>query len=159
MTDRRMDRKFKQTPYTLLALAGADPAAFAREWNALQRKYMLRPCCVDCEFTTGLFSAYPDILAVRLPSSLQFVTEIQEFMCNLCTWTPLTSDAVEILHGQLQWALSRRGAQHVEHDRAAVEVSLLGQAVKQHAWMANAVREETMPARATSSALLLTYII
>ena len=146
---RRMDREF----YTLLALADVDLAVFAREWNALQRKYLLCPCCVDCEFTTGLFSAYPDVLSVSLPCDVQIIAEIQEFLCNLCTWTPLTSDAVEILHGQLQWALSRRGGQHVKHGKAAVEVSLLGQAVKQHAWIANAVRGETMPAKATSSAI------
>lgn len=148
---RRLKQEFESPPYTVLALSDADPTTFALEWNRLQQKFTACKYCVDIEFTSSLLEAYPGPLSANTRSGKQTITEIQRFLGSVCVWSPLTSDAVEILHGQLQWALSRRGSQHVKHGKAAVELSLLAQAVKQHTWMAEAVGKDTLPAKATSS--------
>ena len=81
------------------------------------------------------------------------IKEIQDTLLEVCTWTPLTSDAVEILNGQTQWCLSRRGKQFVKQGRAAVETSLLARAVKHHTWLTQTVGADILPNKRVASGI------
>ena len=108
---RRLVQEFMQPPYTLLALADADFPSFVSGWQQLQQRHKKCKQCVDVEFTSALLNAYPTRMSSELtPEQAPEVEEVQALLRAICTWCPLTSDAVEILHGQMQWCLSRRGS-------------------------------------------------
>lgn len=149
---RRLVQEFMQPPYTLLALADADFPSFVSGWQQLQQRHKKCKQCVDVEFTAALLNAYRTRMSSELtPEQAPEVEEVQALLRAICTWCPLTSDAVEILHGQMQWCLSRRGSTYVKGGRSAVETSLLSMAVKQHKWISDMVASTTMPSKSVSS--------
>ncbi|CAK9000125.1 PARP-type domain-containing protein (Fragment) [Durusdinium trenchii] len=151
LADRRLVAEFLSPPFTLLALADADESSFVTGWQQLHLKYGECACCVDQEFTTPLLQAFPafenDLSTPVTEDQQKDIQALQEFLSEVCTWSPLSSDAVEILNGQVQWALSRRGHQFVKQGKAAIETSLLARAVKHYNWLADAASKDTMPSK------------
>ena len=144
---RRFVLEFMGPPYSLLKLACSDASSFVSGWNHLQHSFSKCRRCVDYGFTTALLEAYPGKLSMPLSQDAQSaVSELKSFPQELCVWS-LTSDAVEILHGQMQWQLSRRGAQQVKQGRTALEVSVLANSIKKNSWIAESVRKLTMPSK------------
>lgn len=151
---RRMVHEFQVPPFTLLRLAEVEPVEFVSAWRKLRNKFLRCDSCLDVEFSTAILSKYAfDFSIPPTDSDLATIKEIQEVLVDTCVWSPLTSDAVEILNGQVQWALSRRGSQYLKQGRAAVETSLLGAAIKQHSWCRQAAQSETFPEKATASGI------
>lgn len=153
MTDlyRRMVLEFMVPPFTLLRLARADPAEFAKAWNDIRQKFLHCEGCVDAEFTTPFLRKYP--FSFSIPPSqddVEHIKDIQEVLVEVSIWCPLTSDAVEILNGQSQWATSRRGTV-LKRGRPAVETSLLANAVKQHCWLTEKAGARTLPNKSVAS--------
>ena len=152
---RRLVAEFLSPPFTLLALADADESSFVTGWQQLHLKYGECACCVDQEFTTPLLQAFPafenDLSTPVTEDQQKDIQALQEFLSEVCTWSPLSSDAVEILNGQVQWALSRRGHQFVKQGKAAIETSLLARAVKHYNWLADAASKDTMPSKMVGS--------
>ena len=146
---RRFVQEFMQPPYTLLALANADAQTFVSEWKRIHQKRAKCRFCVDIEFTAALLDAYPEDID-SFPADIE---EVQELLQRIAVWSPITSDAVEILHGQMQWCLSRRGAMHVKSGHTGVEISLPSAAIKQHKWLSESVAAGTMPTKAVSSGM------
>lgn len=150
--NRRLIREFSVVPFSVLALAEADAETFVHEWQKLHQTHSNCSRCVDVEFTAALLEAYPDQFSVPLtPHDVATIKEIQSLCVHICIWAPLTSDAVEILNGQTQWALSRRGSQFVKKGNAAVETSLLGRAVRHYEWLTETVGQATLPNKLRAS--------
>ncbi|CAK9020901.1 PARP-type domain-containing protein (Fragment), partial [Durusdinium trenchii] len=142
---RRFIEEFLTPPFTLLALADADEETFVKGWQELVHKYAECQCCVDYEFSTALLETYPCFSIPLSAEQQKDVQAVQNLLSECCIWSPLSSDAVEILNGQTQWALSRRGSQFVKKEKSAVETSLLGRAVKHYYWLAEKACWETLP--------------
>ena len=138
---RRFVFEFMGPPFSLLCLANADLSVLADHWCFLQQKFSRCRCCVDFELTTGLLEGY------RNEVDNSFLSELQALLQEIAVWAPLTSDAVEIVHGQMQWSLTRRGAVHVRQGKRAVEHSLLSTVIKQNGWVSDVIHKLTMPAR------------
>ena len=157
MTDlhRRMVQEFMVPPFTVLRLADADPATFATVWNNIRQRFLDCECCVDAEFTTPILRKYSCNFSIPpTQTDIEKITEIQEFLVEISIWSPLTSDAVEIVNGQIQWALSRRGkGTRLLQRRSAVEISILSRAVKQHAWVQQQAGDKTLPSKAVASGI------
>eukprot|EP00438_Fugacium_kawagutii_P004340 Skav207877 [mRNA] locus=scaffold664:397187:404489:+ [translate_table: standard] len=151
MTDiwRRLAHEFMLPPFSLLKLADAPPTEFATTWNSLRKKFLQCQCCVDAEFTTQFFLKYAvDFCIPPTQSDITQIKEIQEVFMQICVWSPLTSDAVEILNGQTQWSLSRRGGQVLKQSKAGLETSILANAVKQYVWLQEEAGGKTLPNKA-----------
>lgn len=156
MTDlhRRLVQEFHGAPFALLTLCDVPPESFALAWNSLQYRFSRCENCVDAEFTASFLTKYPMRFSTPLTEEeLQVIKEIQDTLLEVCTWTPLTSDAVEILNGQTQWCLSRRGKQFVKQGRAAVETSLLARAVKHHTCLTQTVGADILPNKRVASGI------
>lgn len=151
---RRLVQEYQMDPFTLLCLADVEPKTFASGWNVLRSRFLRCNSCVDIEFTAGFLLRYEREFSIPpTHDELQIINEIQETLLDVCTWAPLTSDQVEILNGQLQWALSRRGSQYVKQERAAVETSLLSSAVKQHSWLQHVIGDSILPSKKVASGI------
>lgn len=148
---RRFIEEFLTPPFTLLALADADEETFVKGWQELVHKYAECQCCVDYEFSTALLETYPCFSIPLSAEQQKDVQAVQNLLSECCIWSPLSSDAVEILNGQTQWALSRRGSQFVKKEKSAVETSLLGRAVKHYYWLAEKACWETLPQKRVMS--------
>ena len=149
--ERRLVREYtRNTPFTLLALTDVDPKTFVLSWQKLYEKFSKCQQCVDAEFTAAFLNAYQFSVPFT-EGQLKDIQEVQSLLLELAVWSPVTSDSVEIVNGQAQWAVSRRGSQYIKQGRSAVETTFLGSAVKQHSWLAWAVGRETLPGKNVAS--------
>lgn len=154
-TWRRLVLDFKSAPFSLFGLVGLTPQQFLLQWEALHKKFASCNACVDNAFTGLLLSQFPmskfDGPAAAADS---FCQEVQQLLLDVATFAPLSSDLVEIKHGGVQWAVSRRGRQQVRAPKAAREITLLQACLKQFLWAQSHVADETMPSKATASGIL-----
>ncbi|CAK9052431.1 PARP-type domain-containing protein (Fragment) [Durusdinium trenchii] len=144
---RRLVEEFRSAPFSLLALTDADENNFVKGWQQLRRRYADCEQCVGVEFTAPLLEAYGDFSMPLTEQQQKDISDIKDLLSEICCWSLLSSDSVEILNGQTQWALSRRGHQFVKQGKAAVETSLLARVVKNYYWLADAASEDTMPSK------------
>ena len=148
---RRLVEEFRSAPFSLLALTDADENNFVKGWQQLRRRYADCEQCVGVEFTAPLLEAYGDFSMPLTEQQQKDISDIKDLLSEICCWSLLSSDSVEILNGQTQWALSRRGHQFVKQGKAAVETSLLARVVKNYYWLADAASEDTMPSKRVGS--------
>lgn len=151
---RRFKMEFMVPPFTLFSLMDDMPLeTFIDCWSQMDAKFKRCKCCVDIELSECLLNTFPDLTAQPSDVQRDAMLEIQNLLSDIATFTPTTSDLVEIRNGQTQWSVSKRGSQNVKGQTSAVETSLLQSAVKQNTWVRDVVGFATMPSKATSSGI------
>ena len=155
MTDlhRRLVYEFRFPPWSLFGLLDLDTAGFVQAWTTLQAKKTNCSKCLDSDFSAILLSQFLDLKSKPFQEQDAARREVQGILQDIATWTPLSSDSVEIKNGQTQWSASKRGSQNVKNPRVAAETTLLQSAVKQHAWIQEAVSKDTLPSKAVVSGI------
>ena len=156
MTDlhRRFCHDFWKPPYSLLALADVPHDEFVAKWGAFQDQYSRCKQCLDADFGAVLMNHFHgDIRVKPVEEQTQMVNELQSLFRDICQWGSLTSDMVELKHGQVQWSVSRRGSQNTKAPRAALETSLLQAAVKQNFWCQMCAGHQSLPPRKVSAGI------
>lgn len=110
--------------------------------------------CIDAELTAVLYAEHPAKLKDE-PEDVQreLFNSMKSFLSHVATFTPLNSDTVEVKHGQMQWAISRRSAQFAKKPKASSETTLLQAIIRQHGEVYNHVHAQTMPSKKTAAAI------
>ena len=151
---RRLHHDFKNAPFKLFRLSDLNGQAFSSSWTTLEQEAAKCSTCMDEEFSYPLLRQFEGLSSKSVAEQDSARHEIQMLLNDLATWSPVTSDSVEVKNGQTQWAVSRRGGQNVRNTRTSLELSLVQEAVNQNRWAQRAVSEETLPAKATSAGVL-----
>ena len=153
---RRFKQEFRQPPFTLFEICDLNTADFVAAWTALEAQAAMCSSskCVDREITRVLLKQFSGLQSKPLEEQQAQQAEIQELLRDISTWSPLTSDTVELKNGQVQWVVSKRASQNVRSTSVAKELSLLTAAVTQNQWAQSAIGVQTMPAKATSAGVL-----
>lgn len=143
---RRMIFEFSSYPYKMFRWLSHEQsmADFLRCWEELAN---LPVCCVDRGMSGVLLSEFRGCS----PGSQR--DEILDLLRHIAAFTPVNSDKVEVKHGNMQWAVSQRGAQYVKQGKSALETSLLQSTIRQHVFAHRDAFEETMPSRMTISGI------
>ena len=123
-----------------LLLPGSTPGEIDKCFSELKSA-----CCVDSEFTSPLLS--------KFSADDEGREKLLAFLGHVASFAPTNSDAVEVKHGQMQWAVSKRSAQFVKKAKSALETTLLQSVVRQHSVVHHQVFGETMPARRSVAAV------
>lgn len=90
-----------------------------------QRQVSKCTVCADPEFTAVLLSQLPNVIDCENPEHVQQAVKLQQVLADLACVAPLSTDAVESLHGFTQTKLHRfRGSRPT--DPAAREISVWG---------------------------------
>ena len=143
---RRLVLEFSSFPFKWFDLLkpGASMDTFSKLWETANAAKQQKCSCVDLEFSIPLMD---DILmASQDPSQDQNVLqEVQGVLRHIASFTPVTADSVEVKHGQMQWAVAKRGSQFVKHGKAAVESALINNIVKNHCIVRDEVSKATLP--------------
>ena len=155
-TWRRLFLDVQSLPFTLFSMAHYPTAAFLKEWENLHKRYAQHSCCVDCAFTAILLLNFPLTDFEGKPPHQQDMVcaEIKQLLLDISTFAPLSSDLVEIKHGVVQWAVSRRGRQQVRAPRSAREITFLQAVIKQFLSVRQLVHHQTLPSKMTESSIL-----
>ena len=153
---RRLVHEFESTPWSLFRLVGLTTLEFVEEWKLLHSKFDKCEHCVDQVFTGFLLMRFPmaDFEGKLLADQEVLSRKIQHILMDVASWAPMSSDLVEIKHGAVQWAVSRRGAQHVKSPGTAREFTLLQSCIKQFQWIREIVQDATMPRKQTMAGIL-----
>lgn len=143
---RRMVYDISGYPFKLFGWLSPDQTQdeFMKSWNELMQT---RPCCIDCEFTRVLLSEFSGCCGGSHKDA------VLALLRHVASYSPTNSDTVEVKHGNMQWAVSKRSAQFVKKARSAMETSLLQSVVRQHSVVYNEVFGQTMPSRRTLAAV------
>ena len=120
----------------------------------MELKFQRCPFCCDFGFSSGIIAQHSGLQSAERSHQDAVRQEIQGILQDIATYTPITSDVVEIKHGQVQWSVSKRGASAVKAGPAAMETTLIQSCLKQHIWAQESVANQTLPGRATSSKIL-----
>lgn len=157
MTDisRRFSYNMSFPPLTLFSLLDMDKSEFVEQFGALQAKHQRCPRCLDADCSAKLMTGFANINLVSQQEQEETMVKVQQILTDLCQWCPLTSDVVELKHGQTQWSVSgRRGGQSAKNPKVAAQTTILQAAVKGHSWSKDTVSHLTLPSRSTSSSVL-----
>lgn len=153
--ERRFRQAFQVPPFTLFKLCDiCETNDFVQAFSALEAKFRACPACFDFEFSGGLIPHFSCLEDKSLEDQGAAMQEVQMILEDVATWSPVTSDLVEIKNGQVQWAVSKRGNQNVLGGPSAYETTLLQAAVKQHKWIQDAVALESLPPKKVASGIL-----
>lgn len=153
---RRLVHDFKSPPFCFFGLLGLPTAAFVQEWSNLQAKLSECSGCIDAAFGKVLLSEFPAAEMELLPRAEQdlMVSQIEQILRGLAAFAPLSSDLVEIKHGNVQWAVHRRAKQKILNPRSSRETSFLQSCIKQYDYVKDTVGALTLPAKQVVSSLL-----
>ena len=148
---RRLKHDFLPAPFSLFPMIDMDTERFMQSWANLEKQHERCQFCLDEEFTVALLRQFPGLAAKPSCERDAAQAEIKALLSDIATWSAVTSDVVELKNGQVQFAVSRRGSQHVKGPRAAAELSFLQAAVLQHEWVKEALATDTMPRKSLRS--------
>ena len=153
---RRLVHEFESPPWSLFHLVGLTTLEFVEEWKLLHSKFNRCEHCVDQVFTGFLLMRFPmqEFEGKCLADQAALSCKIQRILMDVASWAPMSSDLVEIKHGTVQWAVSRRGAQQVKTPPTAREFTLLQSCIKQFQWVRKMVQDSTMPPKQTMAGIL-----
>ena len=144
---RRCCLTTKGYPWSVFGLVSvADEAEFCSRWAGFRRDLQACAGCVDVAFTAPLLRTWnPDIEENSAAKSVQ-VQQLRSLLGNVATFCPLSTDAVENLHGQHQNSLfSWRGG--TKAPAAAGETSVLTTLVSEHMHLKARIMQHTMPTK------------
>lgn len=108
---------------------------------------------MDSDFSSALVRHFGNLTGKPADMQEDIKHQVQDLLVDICEWTPLTSDKVELKNGAVQWSVSKRGSQNVKNARVAAETSLLQAAVKQNAWSRDSAGQDTLPPKRAASSI------
>ena len=151
---RRMIFEYKGFPYKWFSLLepGATLTDFTKLWDDVTTAMHPNCCCTDKEFTEG-FVRFLKAGSDNPSQDPSVFNEAREVLQHIGECSPLTADSVEVKHGQMQWSVSKRGAQFVKKGVAGVETSFLQGVIRNHEVIRQDVSQLTMPAARVSAAV------
>lgn len=153
---RRLVHELSAPPFSLFTLVSLPVRHFVDEWVTIGQKFTTCSSCVDDSLTRVLLSEFPhaELAASPLIEQAKIVSQIQQVLMDLAAFTPLSSDLVEIKHGVVQWAVSRRARQQVKNPTTARETTFLQACIKQFLYVKEMVSDMTMPSKLVSSSIM-----
>lgn len=124
-TWRRFVHDYSGYPFKLFSLLEVQHVQqFTLMWDDFQWTSCNQ--CLDSEFSQVLLAAFPSEMA-KEPQAVQerAFQQVRLLLHDIATYTPLSSDPVEIKNGQVQLSTSRRGNQAVKAPKSSREASFL----------------------------------
>lgn len=153
-TWRRFVDEFDQTPFSLFQLIGLSDDKFIKVWCSLCCKFQACTSCVDDTFTATLLSAFPEeVWQGSAEQKVALKAKIESLLLDIAAWCPMTSDAVEVRNGNIQWLLSRRGNVQLKGVHRAVEESILQCLINRHQWVAHVLECGDLPSKLSASSI------
>ena len=151
---RRMVFEYEGFPYKWFSLLepGATLTDFTKLWDDVTTAMHPNCCCTDTEFTEGIMRFLKAGSDNPSQDSSVF-DEAREVLQHIGECSPLTADSVEVKHGQMQWSVSKRGAQFVKKGVAGIETAFLQGVIRHHEVTRQDVSQLTMPAPRVSAAV------
>ena len=112
-------------PFQIFALLDtSSDEEFLQLYQKFQQTMDICPQCVDLEFSTVILQQIPPRACHRDEFVKRRIASILDLLRDLATFTPISSDLVECLHGFQQAKLHRfRGRKPTDH--AAQEIAML----------------------------------
>ena len=118
---RRFCHKHGSFPHAQWGLCGLEDEELCQELGKFQTQASRCPTCVDAEFTAVLLGQLPCPIDRANPLHLQKARQLQRLLEDLSRFTPISTDAVEALHGFCQSKLHRfRGCKPTDHVGAEI---------------------------------------
>ena len=119
---------------------------FVESWDQMLAVKARCQGCSDATFASVIAEEHPQPLAGALRDvQVNLHQEIKQLLSHIASYTPTNSDTVEVKHGNMQWAVSKRGAMYVKKQRAAKETSLLQSVIRTHGLAYDDTYKSTMP--------------
>ena len=139
---RRFVHQVDCYPWKLFELAVMSERDFLSRWSDVHKQLSKCPCCLDIELTRGLLAASPD--PDDSAACKEFYVQVAQLLIDMATFTPLSTDAVEVLHGQLQNVIQKfRGRGKLA--RGCSERSVFHSLVTEHRRTLETLKAETLP--------------
>eukprot|EP00438_Fugacium_kawagutii_P012659 Skav215614 [mRNA] locus=scaffold666:585055:598249:- [translate_table: standard] len=141
---RRCCHSVQGFPWKLFTLLGcSDCNNFMVAWQAARAELMKCPECVDAGFSAPLLNSV-DFAVLCKDTGADAVNQIQNILQDIATYCPLSSDPVEVSHGQYQNQFHRfRGNR--KNPTTAAEHSILHSLKQEHAHLSKCVQAWTLP--------------
>jgi hypothetical protein len=154
-TWKRFVHDYDTFPFKFFQLLESNLAGFVTMWDGFQTCKSHCGKCFDPAFSKALLAGYPQKLAEQPPHVQQRVfQEVQLLLHDLATYSPLTSDPVEVKNGQVQNVASRRGNQAIKTPPASREASFLQSLIRDYELVKHWVEEQTLPPKSQISGIL-----
>lgn len=151
-TWRRCCHSVISFPCEMFALLDcADYTAFFQKWCGAKAQLMHCSECVDIEFATPLLQAF-NFESSPNNSDLAAMKEVQDLLRDVATYSPLSSDCVEVSHGQYQ-NLFHRFRSGRKTAPTAAESSILCSLNQEHAALLRNLQTKTLPTKRSMASI------
>lgn len=153
---RRYIHDYAVFPYKLFPLLlDCDLQSFIEQWDRLQGCKGNCSECFDAEMSGRLLEAFPKSLIFE-GLEVQHTTwqQVTALLHDLATYTPLSSDPVEVKNGQVQNSTSRRGNTAVKAPVAAKETSFLEALIRDYELVKHWIDGLLLPGKKVVSGIL-----
>ena len=137
---RRLVHEVDCYPWKLFEICPMTESQFAVRFSELEEQLRKCPSCLDVELTLGLLKS------AKRPGESMSSLYVQWvlLLLDMATFTPLSTDSVEVLHGQLQNVIKKfRGRGKLA--RACCERSVFHSLVSEHMRTLEKLKLETLP--------------
>ena len=153
---RRLVHEHCGWQFKVFEMVGTDLCTFVKLWDNFVTAHETCPKCFDQCFSARLLKiSQCGKLAGTTPDVQREVHKtVLPILEDLCTFTALSSEPVEIKNGQVQNVASRRGNMAVKAPVAAKESSFLQAVIRDHELARHWVEEQTLPTKAIVSGIL-----
>ena len=154
-TWKRFVHDFLTFQFRIFSLLGVNLEGFVSIWDEFLAARTACPKCFEQEFCSNLLDIHPALLQTQPQEKQQEVYNyVTTLLSDIATYTPVSSDAVEIKNGQVQTICSRRFRSAVRSPLNAKESSFLMSFIRSFELVKHHVEKATLPSRHTISSIL-----
>ena len=141
--------------FRMFSFVGMTLEEFVSTWDEFQKSRRACPKCFDQEFCQNLLDIHPGLLVEQPRTKQQEVYDcIQLLLGDLATYSPISSDAVEVKNGQVQVVCSRACRTAVKSPLNSKETSFLMSFIRSFELVKHYVEKATLPSKMSISSLL-----
>lgn len=139
----------------MFSLYGKTLDEFVALWDKFHRAKTFCSECFDEHFSLKLMNLHPGKLS-KAPAETQCEVHlaVTTLLQDIATFSPMSSDPVEVKNGQVQSITSRRGNMAVKAPVASRESSFLQAAIRDFELVKHWVEDRTLPSKRTISGII-----
>lgn len=154
-TWRRLVHDHGSFQFKMFSLYGKTLDEFVALWDKFHRAKTFCSECFDEHFSLKLMNLHPGKLS-KAPAETQCEVHlaVTTLLQDIATFSPMSSDPVEVKNGQVQSITSRRGNMAVKAPVASRESSFLQAAIRDFELVKHWVEDRTLPSKRTISGII-----
>jgi hypothetical protein len=150
---RRFCFEFQSFPFVIFSLVDVDEEIFFQRASDLVNKLLHCSRCADPGFSAPLLAELAAALVhLTIEQRHALFLELSSLLGDIAVFAPISSDMVEVLHGQLQTVL-RHGRGRFPEAKACQERSVYHSVLTEYNSHCTSIIKETMPSLTKAAAI------